>query len=163
MPVNCPRSQGCCCRRPPEIGALVALIGLQAMRPRPLYLRPPGPGLKVLGILVQAFKHCLNPADDCHPLVKKPGGGAPGWLSRLGNQLWISYQVTILQFVGSSPALGSKLTAQSPLGIFSFLLPLSLPCCASSLSLSPSLKISQLKKKKKKKPGGKPARMGGGP
>ena len=55
--------------------------------------------------------------------------GAP-WVAQLVKRL-TSAQVMISRFVGSSPALGSELTAQSPLGI-----------------LSPSLKINKLKKKK---------------
>ena len=66
---------------------------------------------------------------------------APGWLSRLSVQLLVSTQVVISQFVGSSPASGSVLTARSLLGIFS-------PSLCPSPLLSVSLK-NKLKKKKK--------------
>ena len=59
--------------------------------------------------------------------------GAPGWLSQLGVQLLVPAQVMISQFVSSSPASGSLLTAQSLPGILS--LPLSL-CPSSTLSVS---------------------------
>ena len=64
--------------------------------------------------------------------------GAPGKLSQLSVQLLISAQVTISQFMRSSPALGSALTAWSLLRIVS-LPSVSLPCsctCALSLTLS---------------------------
>ena len=65
----------------------------------------------------------------------------PGWLSRLRVQLLVLAQVMILWFVGSSPTLGSELTAWSLLGILSlpFSLPLPLSCC---------LRLSQNKLKK---------------
>ena len=62
-----------------------------------------------------------------------PPLGTPGWLS---HQLLISAQVMISQAMGSSPASGSVLTAQSLLG-FSLSPSLSLPLpCSPSLSLS---------------------------
>ena len=45
--------------------------------------------------------------------------GAPGWLSQLSIQLLISARVMISEFMESSPALGSVLTAWSLLGILS--------------------------------------------
>ena len=47
----------------------------------------------------------------------------PGRLSRLSVRLLISAQVSISQFVGSSPASGSALTVWSLLGILSLSLP----------------------------------------
>ena len=66
--------------------------------------------------------------------------GAPGWLSRLSVQLFVSAQVMISQFVRSSPESGSVL-----LGFLS-LLPPSLPApppLAQAHALSPSLKINK--------------------
>ena len=69
--------------------------------------------------------------------------GTAGWLSQLSFRLLTSAQVTILQFVSSSPTSGSALTAQSLLGILS---PLSaLPPLVLSLSFSLSLKINKNK------------------
>ena len=60
----------------------------------------------------------------------------PGWLSLLSVWLLISAQVMISWFVGSSPVLGSVLTAQ----ILS-LLSLCPSCCSCMLSLSLSLSL----------------------
>ena len=45
-------------------------------------------------------------------IFKVGGWGVPGWLSRLSVRLHLRH-IMILQFVGSSPASGSVLTAQS--------------------------------------------------
>ena len=81
--------------------------------------------------------------------------GASGWLSQLSVQLLVSAQVMIPQFVSSSPALGSLLSAQSPLQVLCPSLSLSLPCSlARSLSLSLSLSLkSKINIKKKKRLG----------
>ena len=77
----------------------------------------------------------------------QPRAGVPwGGLRRLSVRLLVSAQVMISQFVGSSPASGSVLTARSQLGILS----LSLPSPARSLSLKVNKNI---KKKKKGAPG----------
>ena len=70
--------------------------------------------------------------------IKEASTGVHGWLSRLNVQLLTPPQVMISRFVGSSPALGYVLIAQSLLGIFS--LPLSAP---PLLMLSFSLKINK--------------------
>ena len=64
---------------------------------------------------------------------QKDNTEAPGWLSQLSIWVSISAQVMISQFVGSSPVLGSALTAWSLCGIMSLSLPLSYML---SLSLS---------------------------
>ena len=63
---------------------------------------------------------------------------APGWLSQLSVRLLISVQVTISQFVGSSPTSGSVLTVWGLLGILSLCL---YPSPAHALSPSLSLKL----------------------
>ena len=70
--------------------------------------------------------------------VEMTGHGVPGCLSWSSIRLLVSIDVTISQFVGSSPMSGSELILQSLLGILS--LPLS-----PSLSLSVSHKINKLK------------------
>ena len=70
--------------------------------------------------------------------------GAPGWLSQLNVQLFISAQVVISQFMSSSPASGFTLKVQGLLGILSP--PLTVPP-PLMLSLILSLKINKLKKK----------------
>ena len=62
----------------------------------------------------------LNPPKTNNQVKKWAEDGAPGWLSQLSvHQLLILAQVTISQFVGLSPTLGSSLTAQSLLEILS--------------------------------------------
>ena len=73
--------------------------------------------------------------------------GVSGWLSRLSIQLLISAQVMILQFMGSSPTLGSALTAENLLGILSLS---ATPPCIHMHVRSLSLKINKLLKKMKK-------------
>ena len=57
--------------------------------------------------------------------------GTPGWLSWVSIWLLVLAQVTISQFVKSSPASGFVLTAWSLLAILSLPLSLSLPCLFS--------------------------------
>ena len=88
------------------------------------------------------MQECTGPAvpGDNLPIgIKRLG--APGWLSWLSIELWISAQVMISWFVGSSPASGCSLTVWSLVGILSLLLSLPLPPCLS-LSLSLYLKIN---------------------
>ena len=62
--------------------------------------------------------------------------GAPGWLSGFSLWLLVAAQVMMSWFMGSSPASGSALPAQSPLGILSVSLSVCpFPTC-TSLSLS---------------------------
>ena len=97
------------------------------------------PGLKELPEPLRLV--CASPLDMllwCPqlPLVISPlkvSHGAPGWLSWLSVQLLISAHVMILQFVGSSPTLGSALMAWNLLGILFPSLCRS-PTCAFSLS-----------------------------
>ena len=65
--------------------------------------------------------------------------GVPGWFSWLYVSFLTLAQVTILGFVGSSPASSSALTVRSLLGILS----LSLSLCSHPCSCSLSLKINK--------------------
>ena len=70
--------------------------------------------------------------------------GAPGWLSWLSVQLWISAQVMISRFMSSSPASGSVLNACSePGSCFGCCVSLSL-CPSPACTLSLSLKVNEL-------------------
>ena len=66
--------------------------------------------------------------------------GVPGCLSQLSFQLLTAAQVMISRFMGSSPMLGSVLTAWSLLGIHS--LPLSLPLSTRTCVLTLLLKTN---------------------
>ena len=57
---------------------------------------------------------------------------AHGWLSWLSDQLLISVEVVISQFLGSSPATGSALTVQTLFGILSLYL---VPACTLKINL----------------------------